>query len=79
MKNSEQPAFPKPHQNMDGSIQHDIHNGLTKREYIATMAMQGLCANLEHIQKTYEKTPEHELIVTKAIRIADELLKQLEK
>jgi hypothetical protein len=51
---------------------------LTKREYFAAMAMQGICTNLEHLKNTYERTPEHELIVTKSIRIADELLKQLE-
>lgn len=76
MKNSEQAAFPLLY---DGPNANQFcHDGLTKREYFAAMAIQGICANLEYIQKTYEKTPEHELIVRKSIRIADELLKQLE-
>ena len=28
---------PCPHVNFDGTIQHDIHQGLTKREYFAAM------------------------------------------
>lgn len=48
--------------------------GLTKREYFAALAMQGLCANSiagsHHIP---------EKLVADAICFADELLKQLEK
>jgi len=45
MKNSEQPINPMPHQNQDGTIQHDVYFGLTKREYFAIQAMQGQLSN----------------------------------
>jgi len=78
MKNSEHPAFPKPHQNMDGSIQHDVHNGLTKREYFAAMAMQGLlAANAEYYHGNIP-IPVNKSIAISSIEFADELLKQLE-
>lgn len=46
-------------------------NGLTKREYVATQVLAGLCANSnfnEIVNKTHCEI---------AIRITDELLKQL--
>jgi len=79
MKNSEAPAFPLDTKEVaaSGNKYTMHHMGLSKREYFAGLAMQGICANLEHIHNTYENTPEHELIVNKSLRIADELLKQL--
>ena len=68
MKNSEKPAFPRTHRNGISA------NGLTKREYFAAMAMQGILSS----------TPIDSLIFGQsecklAVGIADELLKQLEK
>lgn len=37
MKNSDKPINPMPYTNQDGSIQHDVYFGLTKREYFAAM------------------------------------------
>lgn len=45
--NAEQPAFPEPfstYNPKDGGIEHRSVSGLTKREYFAAMAMQGLLA-----------------------------------
>jgi len=53
------------------SIHRIVEQGLTKREYFATMAMQGMLAN--HDNRT---TIEH--IIEKSIFAADELIKQLE-
>ena len=53
MKNREQSAFPLPIKHE----QHESFDGLTKREYFAAMAMQGLIAgadtkvNLEELGK----------------------------
>ncbi len=69
MENKELPAFANP-----GSDQGPGSSGLTKREYFAAMAMQGLCANSipgsQHMTKN---------LVQEAIEYADELLKQLER
>ncbi len=62
MENGKQGAFPK---RADGAPQ----TGLTKREYFAAMAMQGLASvegNIEHMA--------HD-----AVKIADALLAELEK
>lgn len=49
-------------------------DGLTKREYFAAMAMQGLCAfvgtNMDNMGMAN--------LATESIQIADELLRQLE-
>jgi hypothetical protein len=67
MKNADKPAF---------TLQDDYSEnayGLTKREYFAAKAMQGLCANPEQIMETPEE------IAELSIKFADELLKQLDK
>lgn len=53
------------------------HLGLTKREYFAGLAMQGLLATndkgvFDTIEDFYKKAAEH------SIKLADELLKQLD-
>ena len=63
MKNSDMPAFPVD-TNMCGQL------GITKREYFALMAMQGMLSN--RISGEIE-------ISYMSIKYADELLKQLEK
>lgn len=35
MKKDQEAAFPVPHQNSDGSIQHDVNLGMSKRFYAA--------------------------------------------
>jgi len=48
--------------------------GLTKREYFAAMAMQGLLSNPEQINTT-----NFEWVAVHSVGYADELLKQLEQ
>lgn len=56
------------HPILDGT--HVPEFGLTKREYFAAMAMQGICAN------TNQRLGPRELTET-AVRIADHLIQQL--
>lgn len=49
------------------------HKGLTKREYIATQVLSGLCSNSSIAQHDTEK------YVKAAIQLTDELMKQLAK
>lgn len=66
MKNSESNAFPLTDENV-------CFLGLTKREYFAGLAMQGLLA-------AHGNSGAHRPRLAKdCIEIADELLKQLEK
>lgn len=79
MENAEQPINPVPHVNQDGTIQYDAYFGLTKREYFAAVAMQGLLAN-NHPNfwgNRHGQCAEGE-IAKEAARHADELLKQLD-
>lgn len=75
MNNGDQPAFPDTMRGAEQSIMNqspcELPTGLTKREYFAIAAMQGLIAgdalgtNTEHVVAT-------------SIKFADELIKQLE-
>ncbi len=81
MKNGEQPI--NVIKDNDGSLltganhgwieRNKILIGLTKREHFAGLAMQGLLANEVDIQRGYFET------ANAAVKMADELLKQLEK
>lgn len=55
--------------------------GLTKREYFAAMAMQGLLSNvtISNMSSSPSTGLNDHVKVEYAIRMADELLKQLEK
>lgn len=65
MTNANEPAFPN-----EGTHQF-AYNGLTKREYFAAMAMQGLLSNPNwNLDEKYA--------ATEAIGQADALLRQLE-
>jgi hypothetical protein len=67
MENGKQSAFP-----LDGNhIGHPDTIGLTKREYFAGLAMQGLLAQ--------DSWASEKVLAENAIIYADELLKQLEK
>lgn len=65
MKNGNEPAFAAMNE-------QDIIHGLTKREYFAGLAMQGLCAG-----RTEYENPMCD--VKKAVELADLLLKELDK
>ncbi len=69
MKNGNKPISPNP----IGTL--DSQRGLTKREYFAGLAMQGILSN-----EIYNKSPEKaELIGFYAVAHADALLKALEE
>ena len=77
MENSESPMFP-----LDTSSENRIHEGygkkfigLTKREYFAGLAMQGLLASMRGFAATTDFVSH---LNNTAIKYADELLKQLE-
>lgn len=78
MENGNKPINPTPIAGGDKSVvsAHDANNvntfdaGLTKREYFAAMAMQGLVSNSKAIN-------EPSTIANRAIKYADELLKIL--
>ncbi len=76
MENSDQPAFVVPLENITQSnqLQSEWCNGLTKREYAAIMAMQGILAAQTN---TGYRDPKD--VAERAVKQADELLKQLEK
>jgi hypothetical protein len=85
MKNSDKPAYPLAErclQDDDGLYVRS--NGLTKREYFAAMAMQGLLSNPEYIRqleqsaKVISSFDSNNMLVRESLDMADELLKQLE-
>ena len=69
MKNADMPAFPVE----ETSNSESLSFGLTKREYFAAMAMQGLLTNPANFGG------KKELLIKKAVEAADALLEELEK
>ena len=67
MKNADKPINPVLTQSP--SLQNETSLGLTKREYFAGLAMQGLLNNTAFTVK---------FIASMSVQIAEELLKQLE-
>lgn len=74
MKNADQPIHPIENiiEFGDGHKEKRMYIGLSKREYFAAMAMQGICAN-SAIRS------DNTSITKVSVSLADELLKQLEK
>lgn len=80
MNNSEQPTFPIVQtNNMEGHEFMDVsHYGLSKREYFAAMAMQGMLANPE-IMKLGNPDTLMNIVSMASVEQADDLLLALEK
>ena len=86
MKNGNESAYPSEKyvynaHPMLGDVKVNIKTtGLTKREYFAGLAMQGLYSNHEWAKNLTEDDWDEykERLVSSSIEIADELLKQLE-
>lgn len=76
MKNGHKPAFahslPKDVEYVDTTV----YDGLTKREYFAGLAMQGLLAN--NVVTQQHVSSHRHLIAQHSVAQADELLKQLD-
>lgn len=92
MENGKQPINPMPHVNQDGTIQHDVYFGLTKREYFAGKyagasdeffkeASQKLIMAFLGIDESIDYNPivhYPQAVIKMQLIFADELLKQLE-
>lgn len=85
MRNGDKPAYPifdsegKPTFESFAKVDPQFATGLTKREYFAAMAMQGLIASCANPGALASNLAAYPKIPTEAIEYADELLKQLEQ
>ena len=78
MKNADKPTYPLEFKKEGSYNTEGWSNGLTKREYFAGLAMQGLLALPD--KGTYGSFDEAiERICEVSVKFADELLKQLEE
>jgi len=75
MENGKQPAFASPgtYNPNNGNHNGDSQVGLTKREYFAGLALQGIC-----MQKYVQRDNDREAIAKWSVKMADALLKELE-
>ena len=71
MSNADMPVHPTQPLDRQGLPEYPMEWGLTKREYFAAMAMQGLCTHSGDYH-----TPEN--LASDAVMYADALLKELE-
>jgi hypothetical protein len=69
MKNGKQGAFAC----VDSQKQY-LQEGLTKREYFAVLALQGIC-----VEKYVQRDNDREMIAQWSVKMADALLAELEK
>jgi len=80
MKNGEQPAYPIYTTNGEGQITDRSDDGLTKREYFAAMAMQGLLtvylSNSSNVKKSLGNPSGFAEI---SVECADALLAEFDK
>jgi len=74
MENKDKLAFASTAISSDGNSYHQ--DGLTKREYFAAMAMQGLLSN-KYFQVYKEGKLFVDVVAKTSIEMADELLNQL--
>lgn len=68
--NGDKPAYPTIHRNNDGTFE-PLSGGLTKREFIAMYAMQGMLSNPAHLELNSES------IIKDSLWYADALLTAL--
>lgn len=75
MENKDKPAYPVNEEATDRILDKvEIFSGLTKREYAAFMAMQGIVSSGEYSNDTSEG---QKAIAQHSVAMADELLTQL--
>jgi len=93
MENSKQPAFAVSKEMAEASNIEGYPFGLTKREYFAGQILQSFATNINHyggakiaekvegVEVTYDQRQNITMLhyVNLSIKIADELLKQLDK
>ncbi len=78
MKNADKPTYPLEFKKEGSYNTEGWSNGLTKREYFAGLAMQGLISSFTEKASYGGWGTEMEATIKCAIDYADELLKQLE-
>jgi hypothetical protein len=81
MENSKQTAFGYGFTTADGSS-HVEEKGLTKREYFAGLAMQGILAHESFYERMSNEPGENtmaDVLATASVKMADKLLAELEK
>lgn len=81
MKNANKPVYPVLNELEQRAFGFDVksEHGLTKREYFAAMAMQGLLANtIYHNPELKHKMVSSDALAECAVGYADHLLKALE-
>lgn len=76
MENKNKPAYPAKIHESERLDEYKLL-GLTKRELIAAMAMQGLCGP-EYQASESHSNDKAERVAKQAVKLADELLKQLD-
>ena len=78
MKNADKPTYPLEFKKEGSYNTEGWSNGLTKREYFAGLALQGIIAGRkDELYKIKDETIK--IYVELSIKSADELLKQLEE
>lgn len=81
MKNAHEPAFPEPYLHHP-DLALSAKPGLTKREYFAAMAMQGLVSREGWAERFISEGGDKSLmnmLAFASVKMADELLKELER
>lgn len=86
MENANKPIYPTTSQKINETefFEYNLPNkekqysGITKREYFAGLAMQGMISN-PNIVRPKESDEEFKYFSERAIKYADELLKHLEE
>jgi hypothetical protein len=73
MENSKQSAFPL----VVRHTEHEDFDGLTKREYFAAMAMQGILSNYPEAMRNNIDMADIQITAVQAVDYADALLEQL--
>jgi hypothetical protein len=74
MTNPNDPAFSQGLKNFDAVDSVSYHAGLSKREYFAAMAMQGLSAAMQPLKQI-----ECDLVSEYCVQMADALIAELNK
>lgn len=78
MKNGEQAAYPTMLYNSKTGEATSHMSGLTKREYFAAMAMQGMVKDIVWQDSVTGEIHSDDYVAKVAVLVADALLKQLE-
>lgn len=74
MENGKKSAFTLVYESKKYNTCNTIHKGLTKREYFALQAMQGMLSN-----PNLEFDGKEDMLMESSVKCADALLKKLEK